>query len=86
MRGVQFKVVYLEKNVGHGLARKTSLEYTHYNIIALMDSDDICVNDRFEKELEVLIELNVDIVVGDIAEFIGVTEHIVGRRVVHYID
>lgn len=41
----------LEKNVGLGNALKYGTEKCKYEFIARMDSDDICLLDRFEKEM-----------------------------------
>ncbi len=75
-----FKVIWLKENQGHGNARRCSLDNATNEIVALMDSDDICVPDRFEKQLEYFKNGNIDIVGGDIAEFIGDEENIVAYR------
>lgn len=80
MRGGLLKVIYLTVNSGHGIARRTALANCSYEIIALMDSDDICVANRFDKELSFFVETGADIVGGDIAEFIDDTDNIVGYR------
>lgn len=80
--GVILKVIYLEKNFGHGIARRTSLENTRNDIVALMDADDICVLNRFEQEIKVLCNTGSDIVGGNISEFIGTVENVVGNRIV----
>ena len=63
------KIIKLEKNVGVGLARKKAISYTSFNIIAVMDSDDICVPDRFEKQIKLLQDKEVGVVGGWIEEF-----------------
>ena len=60
-----FKVVRLPENVGHGNARRASLENASNELIALMDADDISAPDRFEKQLKVFEE-NPDINPEDI--------------------
>ena len=82
-----FKVVRLEKNVGHGNARRTCIDACSYSIIALMDADDISAPDRFEKQLA-FFENNAELsVVGsNITEFIGEPENIVARREVPSTD
>lgn len=50
----------LEQNVGLGNALKEGMQYCRYELIARMDSDDIAVKDRFEKQLA-LMEKNPDI-------------------------
>ena len=76
-----FKIIRLEKNMGHGIARRVSFENCSNELIALMDADDISVNNRFEKQIE-MFEKNDDlsIVGGNIAEFIDEESNIVGRR------
>ena len=84
---IQFHVVYLEKNMGHGEARRTSFDHCSNEIIALMDADDLSVPDRFEKQLAVFAkEPNLSIVGGNIQEFIGMPENRVGKRVVPGTD
>lgn len=64
-----FRLIRLDKNVGLALSRKEAIKKAKFNIIAVMDSDDICVSDRFEKQIE-LINPNSEIVVsGWIEEF-----------------
>lgn len=78
-----FRVVYLEKNKGLGCALRIALETCSYELIARMDSDDISVKMRFERQLDFLEEHNdVDIVGSNIAEFTDDIDHIVGKRVV----
>ncbi|MGT2755620.1 glycosyltransferase [Streptococcus ovuberis] len=76
-----FKIVRLPKNVGLGLALKTGLEVCSYSIIARMDSDDVALPTRFEKQLGFLISNpTIDIVGSDISEFIGEETNIVSYR------
>jgi glycosyltransferase involved in cell wall biosynthesis len=51
-----FKIVSLDKNMGLGRALNEGIKYCSYNIVARMDSDDICFPDRFEKQLRYLSE------------------------------
>lgn len=76
-----FKVIRLKENQGHGIARRTSLENCTYDIVALMDADDISVPTRFEKQLSALSsDLSLSIVGGNISEFVDLENHIVGYR------
>lgn len=76
-------VIRLEKNGGLGNALKLGVENAKYDLCARMDSDDICLPDRFEKQLAYLeTHPKCDIVGGQMTEFIGEPENIVGRRVV----
>lgn len=82
-----FKVIRFEENQGHGNARRAGLENSSYELVAIMDADDISVPFRFEKQLEVF-EKNgdVDIVGGVISEFIDSPESSVGIREVCFDD
>lgn len=71
----------LEKNGGLGNALKIGVDNAKYDIIARMDSDDICLPDRFEKQLAYLTtHPDCDIVGGQITEFIDMPSNIVGKR------
>lgn len=77
------RIEWLEKNMGHCIARQTYVNAAKYDIIAGMDSDDIAAPNRFELELKYLEEHpDVDIVGGQMSEFIGEPSNIVGNRVV----
>ena len=83
----EFKVIRFEENQGHGNARRAGLKAATYEIVALMDADDICVPERFEKQLEIFAnDPTVDIVGGNISEFIGDPENIVAKRDVPSVD
>lgn len=74
-------VIKLEKNGGLGNALRIGVENAKYSICARMDSDDICLPDRFEKQLAYLDEHpECDIVGGQMTEFIDSPDNIVGRR------
>ena len=74
-------IIRLEKNGGLGNALKLGVENAKYNICARMDSDDICLPDRFEKQLAYLeAHPEVDIVGGQMTEFIDTPDNIIGRR------
>ncbi len=77
-----FNVVRFKENQGHGNARRRSVQECKNELVALMDADDISVPDRFEKQLNFIKEHNADIVGGNISEFIGEQENIVGIRTV----
>ncbi len=82
-----FKVIRLKKNQGLGNALKLAVENASCDIVARMDSDDISSPDRFKKQMEFLNQNpNVDIVGGNITEFIGDPENIVGKRTVPISD
>ncbi len=74
-------VIRLEKNSGLGNALRLGVENAQYDICARMDSDDICLSDRFAKQLAYLEEHpECDIVGGQMTEFIDNPDNIVGRR------
>ena len=75
------RVIRLETNMGLGNALKLGVESAKYDIIARMDTDDICLPDRFQMQLEYLeTHPQVDIVGGQISEFIGDPDNIIAIR------
>lgn len=82
-----FRMIRLNKNVGHGNARRAGLENCTNELIALMDADDISVADRFEKQLRCFKEnQSISVVGGNIKEFIGSVDNIIGVREVPQND
>ena len=80
---MQFKVIRLSKNVGHGNARKTGMDKCSYDYIALMDADDISVQNRFEKQIECFKQDNeLSVVGGFIEEFTDKKDNVIGVRIV----
>lgn len=65
-----FKVLSLDSNRGVGIARKTAIQHAKYDVIALMDSDDISCEKRFEKQIEKIDEKKADVVGAWIEEFV----------------
>ena len=70
----------LEQNQGLGLALRYGVLQCQYDIIARMDTDDIAVPDRFEKQVQLMEKDNLDLLGGHIAEFIDNPEEIVSYR------
>ena len=70
----------LEENQGLGLALRYGVLQCQYDIIARMDTDDIAVADRFEKQVQLMEEENLDLLGGHIAEFIDNPDEIVSYR------
>ncbi|MDR2570111.1 MAG: glycosyltransferase [Oscillospiraceae bacterium] len=64
-------IISLPENVTLGPARAIGVEAACFDWIAVMDSDDICRSDRFEKQLS-LIESDpeLSLIGGQIAEFV----------------
>ena len=62
-----FKVIRLKENMGHGHARRIGLDNCAFELVALMDSDDISTPERFSKQIEHFKNDNtLDIVGGNI--------------------
>lgn len=78
-----FRVIRLPENKGHGEARRIGLASCRYELVALMDADDVSLPTRFEKQLAAfLADAAVSVVGGNIAEFTVDTADIVGYRIV----
>lgn len=78
-----FHVVRFEQNKGLGMALQKGMEAASHEIVMRMDSDDIALSDRFEKQLA-FMEQHPDVAVcgGQIDEFIDDISNVVGRRIV----
>lgn len=86
-RGISLKVIRLPRNGGLGNALSVGLESCSHELIARMDSDDISHPRRFERQLRAFADNPVlDIVGGQITEFVGDEENIVARREVPLED
>lgn len=62
-------VVRLPENKGLGNALRIGIEKCRNELIARMDSDDISMPDRCERELNIFLSNDVDIVSGALLEF-----------------
>ena len=80
------KIVKFEKNRGLGIALHDGLLECSYDIIFRMDTDDICLPTRFEKQLKAFNEKNVDIVGSNITEFDETMENKTSERIVPETD
>lgn len=77
----RFLVIRLAENQGLGNARRVGLAHCSHDLVAMMDSDDLSLPDRFEKQLAVFAaEPELSIVGGQIAEFMETPEQVVGIR------
>lgn len=82
-----FNLIRLPQNKGLGNALKLAVENASYELIARMDSDDVSVHNRFEQQLQFFQDHpEIDIVGGDITEFISEETNIVGKRAVPETD
>lgn len=59
-----FKIVGLNKNKGLGNALNEGLKHCSYELVARMDSDDVCTKDRFRKQLEIFANAEDMAIVG----------------------
>ena len=85
LAGVRFphemNIVALPENVTLGPARAEGLRAAKHDWVAIMDSDDICAPDRFEKQLGMINENPaLCLVGGQIAEFAESPEQAVALR------
>ena len=87
--GLPIEVTYLpqEKNGGLGEAMRIAAEAAKYDYLARMDSDDICLPDRFEKQMKCFEEdPELSLVGGMITEFDGEPENIIAKRILPLED
>ena len=76
-----------EKNRGLGEAMRIAAEAAKYDYLARMDSDDICLPDRFEKQMKCFEEdPELSLVGGMITEFDGEPENIIAKRILPLED
>lgn len=76
-----FNVVSLKENVGLGCALAKGLKVCRNELIARMDTDDICVSNRFELQLkEFDKDSKLDICGGYIEEFVDNENNIIAFR------
>ena len=77
----KFKIVPLETNQGLGKALAIGVENCSYELIARMDTDDICSPDRFDVQLkEFYNDKNLDILGSSIIEFENTPNNILSQR------
>lgn len=49
---VEVKIVWLQQNMGHGIARQSGLLQCEHDLVALIDADDINYIDRFKMQVD----------------------------------
>ena len=76
------KVIKFENNRGLGKALHDGLLECSNEIVFRMDTDDIAHKDRFEKQLKIFKEKNVDVVGSNITEFDETMTNITSHRIV----
>ncbi|WP_264645919.1 glycosyltransferase [Candidatus Symbiopectobacterium sp. NZEC127] len=84
---LNLKTIQLNRNVGLGSALNIGLQHCQYKIVARMDTDDVCVSTRFEKQINFLLENPEVCVLGTaVREFDETMSFSLGQRVnpLHY--
>lgn len=82
-----FNIVGYEKNRGLGLALNFGLEHCRNELVARMDTDDIAVLDRCEKQVAFMEKhIEIAIVGGQIQEFLDTPDNVTGKRIVPCSD
>lgn len=74
------KRVVLAQNVGLGSALNEGFNHCNYDFIARMDTDDICHPERFEKQLAIMLDNDVDVCGCWVGEFDSCCDVISGYR------
>lgn len=79
--GLVLNIIKLDQNVGTGKAKNIGLQHCNYDIVCIVDTDDICIKDRFEKQIDFFKNnRDIDIIGGQIYEFIDDLNNISGVR------
>lgn len=82
-----YTIVPIEVNGGLGPALSEGIQYSRYNLVARMDTDDIAVPNRFELQMkEFELDHELDICGSNIVEFEGNPSNIVAKRSVPLTD
>ena len=77
-----FKIYQFEKNQGAGLAYKKGIEMCTNKWAAIMDSDDIALNTKFEKQMKYLLKhKNIDAIGTNAIEFLNNKDNIISTRI-----
>lgn len=86
---IQTELTFLPQEVNRGLgaALRIAVENAKHEYVARMDSDDISLPDRFEKQMR-WFEKNdeLSVVGGMITEFVDTPDNITGKRVLPHDD
>ena len=78
--GEILKIIPLEENVGLGNALNEGMKHCSYELTARMDTDDIALPNRFEKQLKVFENGDIDICSSWVSEFENNENKIVSYR------
>lgn len=78
-----FTYIPFEENMGRGTVLRESVLRSRNDVLAIMDSDDLCLPGRFEKQIRFLEQNpDIDVVGGNISEFVGEPSNVVDYRCV----
>lgn len=81
IRHPELNVIRLTKNRGLGIALNEGIKYCTNELIARMDSDDISMDYRCEKQLKCFIDNpELSICSGTVVEFVGNVQNVTGKR------
>ncbi|SDB07111.1 Glycosyl transferase family 2 [Pseudomonas sp. NFACC23-1] len=73
--------VKLERNIGLACALNEGLRYCRHEIVARMDTDDVCVPERFEKQVKFMLRHpDIDVLGAMVEEFDSSMQHSLGIR------
>jgi len=78
--GDSFKTIPLEQNVGLGDALNIGLQNCSYEMVARMDTDDISLSNRFEKQLKIFEDSDIDVCGSWVSEFDNNENEIISYR------
>jgi glycosyltransferase involved in cell wall biosynthesis len=81
-----FKIIPLEKNLGTGKAKNIGLKECNFDLVAIMDTDDISMPNRFEQQLQVFENMDVDVCSSWVSEFDTNEDNIVSYRKLPEVD
>lgn len=77
----QLKIVALSKNQGLGNALNEGLKHCSNELVARMDTDDVCFPNRFEKQIRYMVDHpQTDICGSWVDEFENSTEEVISTR------
>jgi glycosyltransferase involved in cell wall biosynthesis len=80
--GELFTVVELPENIGLGAALNEGLKHCKYDLVARMDTDDVSVSDRFEKQIKFMQKhQNIVVSSGTLEEWSEKFENCISKRV-----
>ncbi len=75
-----FKTIQLKENLGTGDAKNIGIKNCTNELVAVMDTDDIALPDRFAKQLKIFNENNIDICSSWVSEFDSNEKQIISYR------